>query len=128
MLLTACENISITCQLPLPASFPLFSFEYVNLDDGWSEPARQQGKLVANRAAFPSGIKALADYVHSKGLKLGIYGDAGALTCAGYAGSRGFEAVDAQTWAEWGEAWRQRQGGEYSRAGVGGTFWLCCLW
>lgn len=58
---------------------------------------------MANSAAFPSGIRALADYVHGKGLKLGIYGDAGALTCAGYAGSRGFEAVDAQTWAEWGE-------------------------
>ena len=50
---------------------------------------------------FPSGIRALADYVHGKGLKLGIYSDAGAKTCGGHAGSRGHEFQDAQTYAQW---------------------------
>jgi alpha-galactosidase len=77
---------------------------YLNLDDGWSERNRTaDGRLAAHRAKFPSGIKALADYVHGKGLKFGIYGDAGQLTCAKYPGSLGFEEVDAQTFAEWGE-------------------------
>ena len=62
-------------------------YEYLNVDDAWSEPARVDGRLVANRAAFPSGIKALADYVHAKGLKFGIYGDAGSHTCAGFPGT-----------------------------------------
>ena len=66
------------------------SYTYLNLDDGWSERKRgPDGRLVPNAAKFPSGIKLLADYVHSKGLKFGIYGDAGALTCAGYAGMVG---------------------------------------
>ena len=79
------------------------SYEYLNLDDGWSERERtKDGRLVGNRTAFPSGIKALADYVHAKGLKFGIYSDAGRLTCARYPGSLGYEAVDAQTFADWG--------------------------
>ena len=51
---------------------------------------------------FPTGIKGVADYVHGRGLKLGIYGDAGTKTCAGYPGSLGKEELDAQTWADWG--------------------------
>ncbi|KAL4458745.1 hypothetical protein ABPG75_013610 [Micractinium tetrahymenae] len=77
-------------------------YTYLNLDDAWSEKQRVGGKLVANKERFPSGIKALADYVHSKGLKFGIYGDAGTMTCALYPGSLGYEEVDAQTFAEWG--------------------------
>ena len=61
-------------------------YNYVNLDDAWSAPARQGGRLVADPQRFPSGIRALSDYVHARGLKFGIYGDAGALTCAGYPG------------------------------------------
>ncbi|CAN7005097.1 unnamed protein product [Brassica rapa subsp. trilocularis] len=53
-------------------------YNYVNIDDCWAELARdQKGNLVPKKSTFPSGIKALADYVHSKGLKLGIYSDAG---------------------------------------------------
>lgn len=87
--------------LPSP---PCRSYEYINLDDGWSEKERDPlGRLVGNKLKFPSGIKALADYVHSKGLKFGIYSDAGSMTCAKYPGSLGYEAVDAQTFADWGE-------------------------
>ncbi|MEV6348219.1 glycoside hydrolase family 27 protein [Actinoplanes sp. NPDC051851] len=77
-------------------------YEYVNIDDCWSLPERRDGRLVADPAKFPDGIKPLADYLHRRGLKLGIYGDAGTLTCAGYPGSLGHEQVDADTWASWG--------------------------
>ncbi len=60
------------------------------------------GKIVADAKAFPSGIKALADYVHSKKLKFGIYSDAGSHTCQKRPGSIYFEKIDAKTYAEWG--------------------------
>ena len=60
-------------------------YEYVNIDDCWSEMERDANhRLVADKKRFPSGIKSLADYMHSKGLKLGIYGDVGNLTCQKY--------------------------------------------
>ncbi|KAK4841233.1 hypothetical protein QYF36_001162 [Acer negundo] len=79
-------------------------YKYVNLDDCWGESKRDfQGNLVANKTTFPSGIKALADYVHSKGLKLGIYADSGYRTCSGtMPGSLGHEEQDAMTFASWG--------------------------
>lgn len=55
-----------------------------------------------NMTAFPDGMKSVADYVHSKGLKLGIYSSAGSKTCAGYPGSLGYETQDATMYAEWG--------------------------
>ncbi|KAL6883499.1 hypothetical protein ACP4OV_010913 [Aristida adscensionis] len=79
-------------------------YTYVNIDDCWAEPKRDEmGNLVANKKTFPHGIKALADYVHSKGLKLGIYSDAGFQTCAkAQPGSLGHEQQDAKTFASWG--------------------------
>ncbi|WP_169789034.1 NPCBM/NEW2 domain-containing protein [Nonomuraea candida] len=78
-------------------------YQYVNIDDCWSLRERgPDGRLVPDPVKFPSGIKGVADYVHGKGLKLGIYGDAGTKTCAGYPGSLGHEELDAQTWADWG--------------------------
>ncbi|XP_059661624.1 alpha-galactosidase-like isoform X2 [Cornus florida] len=79
-------------------------YEYINLDDCWAELNRDsQGNLVPKASTFPSGIKALADYVHSKGLKLGIYSDAGNLTCSNtMPGSLGYEEQDAKTFASWG--------------------------
>ncbi len=60
-------------------------YEYVNIDDCWSEKERDANhRLVADKIRFPSGIKALVEYIHSKGLKFGIYGDIGPKTCAGY--------------------------------------------
>lgn len=73
------------------------------LDDGWPEANRTtDGYLVGSASRFPSGMKELGDYFHSQGLKFGIYSDAGAYTCAGWPGSRGYEEKDAQTWASWG--------------------------
>lgn len=77
-------------------------YEYINIDDCWQGERDARGYLTAHPERFPHGIKAVADYVHSKGLKIGIYSDAGNKTCAGYAGSRGFEYQDALTFAEWG--------------------------
>ncbi|KAA3488493.1 alpha-galactosidase-like [Gossypium australe] len=76
---------------------------YINLDDCWGELNRDsQGNLVPKASTFPSGIKALADYVHSKGLKLGIYSDAGTQTCSKtMPGSLGHEEQDAKTFALW---------------------------
>ena len=78
-------------------------YRYVNIDDCWLTHQRDaQGRLVPDPAKFPDGIKGTADYVHSKGLNLGIYEDAGTETCAGYPGSLGHEKIDAQTFADWG--------------------------
>ncbi|PIA35329.1 hypothetical protein AQUCO_03500017v1 [Aquilegia coerulea] len=79
-------------------------YHYVNIDDCWAELNRDdKGNLVAKKSTFPSGIKTLADYVHSKGLKLGIYSDAGYLTCSKtMPGSLGHEKQDAKTFASWG--------------------------
>ncbi|KAM3274605.1 hypothetical protein ACQJBY_043573 [Aegilops geniculata] len=79
-------------------------YEYVNLDDCWASHDRDsQGNLAANGTTFPSGMRALADYVHGKGLKLGVYGDAGLRTCSRLQpGSLGYEDQDARTLAAWG--------------------------
>ncbi len=78
-------------------------YQYINIDDCWSLTARDaSGNLQADPVKFPNGIKAVADYVHSKGLKFGIYGDRGSSTCAGYPGSYGHEVQDANTFAAWG--------------------------
>lgn len=79
-------------------------YKYVNIDDCWAESARDsKGNLVPKKSTFPSGIKALADYVHGKGLKIGIYSDAGYLTCSKtMPGSLGHEENDAKTFASWG--------------------------
>ena len=73
---------------------------YVNIDDTWEGPRDAQGNITTN-AKFPN-MRALADYVHSRGLKLGLYSSPGHLTCAGYSGSYGHEVQDARTFAGWG--------------------------
>ncbi|HED65301.1 MAG TPA: alpha-galactosidase [Planctomycetes bacterium] len=77
-----------------------FGFNTINIDDAWEGERDENGVLQPNEK-FPD-MRALADYVHSKGLHLGIYSSPGTLTCGGYAGSFGHEAIDAATWAEWG--------------------------
>lgn len=78
-------------------------YKYVNLDDGWIEKERgKDGKLVIRKDRFPDGMKALADYIHSKGLKAGIYLGCGATTWNGDAGTVGHEFEDAQDIADWG--------------------------
>ncbi|WP_037568812.1 glycoside hydrolase family 27 protein [Phaeacidiphilus oryzae] len=78
-------------------------YQYVNIDDCWMTKSRNaSGQLVPDPAKFPDGIAGTAAYVHSLGLKLGIYEDAGTATCAGYPGSLGHETTDAASFASWG--------------------------
>lgn len=75
-------------------------YVFVNIDDGWQGRRDEKGVLHPN-SKFPD-MKALADYVHAKGLKLGIYSSPGPITCTGYVGSHGYETQDARTFALWG--------------------------
>ena len=77
-------------------------YQYVVIDDCWQIARDEQGNIVADAKTFPGGIKALVDYVHSKGLKFGIYSDSGVRTCAGRPGSWGYEFQDARQYAAWG--------------------------
>ncbi|XP_031564497.1 alpha-N-acetylgalactosaminidase-like [Actinia tenebrosa] len=78
-------------------------YEFISIDDCYTEKNRDAaGNLLVNRTRFPSGIKALANYIHTRGLKLGVYGDYGVYTCAGYPGSISHMEQDAETFAGWG--------------------------
>ncbi len=78
-------------------------YEYVVIDDCWSLRRRgSHGRIIPDPKKFPSGMKALSDYIHERGLKFGMYSDAGTKTCAGYPGSFEHEFEDAETFAEWG--------------------------
>ena len=77
-------------------------FDYIFIDDGWQGGRDNKNNMIPDPKKFPSGMKALTDYVHSKGMKIGIYSDAAALTCAGYTASLYFEEQDAKTFANWG--------------------------
>lgn len=76
-------------------------YNYIFIDDGWQGGRDNKNNMIADPVKFPSGIKALAKYMHDRGLKLGIYSDAAQLTCAGYTASLGFEEQDAKTFAAW---------------------------
>lgn len=77
-------------------------YQYIVIDDCWHGERDKLGFIQPHPERFPSSIKALADYIHSKGLKFGIYSDAGWKTCGGRPGSRGHEYQDAMKYAEWG--------------------------
>lgn len=77
-------------------------YNYVILDDHWHGERDSDGNIQPNPERFPSGMKALGDYLHAKGLKFGIYSDAGTMTCGLCPGSKGYEYQDARTYAEWG--------------------------
>ncbi|GAA3817049.1 ricin-type beta-trefoil lectin domain protein [Sphaerisporangium flaviroseum] len=92
-----------TADVMVSSGMAAAGYKYVNIDDCWSTRSRNaSGDLVADPQKFPSGMKALADYVHGKGLKIGIYSSAGLTTCAGYPASLGNETRDANLWASWG--------------------------
>lgn len=76
-------------------------YEYIVIDDCWQIGRDENGYIIIDKEKFPSGIKALADYIHSKGLKFGIYSDAGTHTCGGRPGSKDYELKDAEKYAEW---------------------------
>jgi alpha-galactosidase len=78
-------------------------YKYIVIDDGWEAAERdEQGNLVPDPLKFPGGMKALGDYLHSKGFKFGIHNCAGTKTCAGLPGGRGHEFQDAESYASWG--------------------------
>ncbi|MBA3707162.1 MAG: glycoside hydrolase family 27 protein, partial [Bacteroidetes bacterium] len=78
-------------------------YEYIIIDDGWLTNIRDaNGNLQFNKSIFPNGIKSVADYIHSKGLKIGIYEDVGSQTCQGLPGSKGYEQKDMNLFASWG--------------------------
>ncbi|MBN1925409.1 MAG: glycoside hydrolase family 27 protein [Prolixibacteraceae bacterium] len=77
-------------------------YEYIVIDDCWQISRDEQGNIVPDPERFPSGMKALADYIHSLGLKFGIYSCAGSKTCQARPGSRGYQFQDARTYASWG--------------------------
>lgn len=77
-------------------------YSYVVIDDCWQTSRMPDGTIFASSRTFPSGIPALAEYVHARGLKLGLYTDVGRYTCQGRPGSLGYEFQDATTYAAWG--------------------------
>jgi alpha-galactosidase len=77
-------------------------YQYIVIDDCWQGDRDAEGRITADKAKFPSGIEALAAYVHMRGLKFGLYSDAGTKTCGGRPGSRGHEYQDALQYARWG--------------------------
>jgi len=77
-------------------------YEYIVIDDCWQVGRDASGEIIIDSLKFPHGMKYLADYIHGKGLKFGIYSDAGTYTCGGRPGSKGYEYKDAETYARWG--------------------------
>ncbi len=77
-------------------------YEYIVIDDCWQVGRDEQGNIQVDSVRFPNGMKVLADYIHGKGLKLGIYSCAGSYTCQGRPGSRGYQFQDARQYAAWG--------------------------
>lgn len=77
-------------------------YEYIVIDDCWQVARDENGEIIVDKERFPHGMKYLADYIHSKGLKFGIYSCAGTLTCQKRPGGRGHEFQDARTYAKWG--------------------------
>lgn len=92
-----------TADMLVSEGYAKAGYEYVIIDDCWLEKERDNKtqKLVEDRERFPSGLKALADYIHNKGLKFGLYQDYGTLTCAGYPGVINHMELDTQTFADW---------------------------
>jgi alpha-galactosidase len=94
------KDIRDTADLLVSTGMRDAGYVYVNIDDTWEGDRDARGRITSN-SKFPN-MKALSDYVHSKGLKLGIYSSPGATTCARFAGSLDHEEQDAVTYAEWG--------------------------
>lgn len=96
------QLIRETADAMVEGGFRDAGYEYIFIDDLWQGGRDCQNNIIPDPEKFPNGMKALADYVHSKGLKLGIYSDAAQLTCGGWTASLGFEEQDARTFASWG--------------------------
>lgn len=92
-----------TADIMVSSGMAAAGYNYIVLDDGWMTRERDaNGDLIPDPVKFPGGMKAVIDYVHSKGLKFGLYNCAGTQTCAGYPGTRGYEYQDARFYAKLG--------------------------
>lgn len=97
------KMVKETADIMVSSGLAAAGYNYIVLDDGWMAKDRDEnGNLVADSAKFPSGMEHLIEYVHSKGLKFGLYNCAGTKTCAGYPGTRGYEYQDARFYAKLG--------------------------
>jgi alpha-galactosidase len=98
------DSVRQTADALASMGFRELGYEYIVIDDCWSRKSGRDsnGDLVPDPDKFPNGMKALADYVHNLGFKIGIYSDAADLTCGSHPGSYGFEDQDANLWASWG--------------------------
>jgi alpha-galactosidase len=97
------EMIKKMTDIIVSSSMKDAGYEYIVIDDGWEALSRDSlGNLIPDPQKFPSGMKALGDYIHSKGLKFGIHNCAGTKTCSGFPGGRGHEFQDARSYASWG--------------------------
>ncbi len=98
------DLVKNTANIMVSSGMKAAGYTYLVLDDGWMTMERDSvtGNLIPDPQKFPHGMKALADYVHSKGLKFGLYNCAGTKTCAGYPGTRGYEYQDARFYASAG--------------------------
>src|SRR5436190_16611964 len=96
------ELIRQTSEAIIASGMKAAGYRYVNLDDCWMAETRGPGaELMPHPTKFPSGIRSLADYVHSRGLKFGLYAATGTATCALYPGSHGYFDRDSATFASW---------------------------
>jgi alpha-galactosidase len=95
-------NIMATADAMVRNGLDKLGYVYVNLDDCWAQGRFSNGTVYPDSSKFPGGMKALANYIHSKGLKFGVYTDRGTETCGKRPGSQDFEEIDAQTYAKWG--------------------------
>jgi alpha-galactosidase len=96
------KNIKEMADAMVSSGMAEAGYNLISIDEGWQGGRDKRNNLISDPEKFPSGIKALADYVHGKGLKLIVYSDAAQLTCAGNTASYGFEQQDANTFASWG--------------------------
>lgn len=98
------ELVKQTADIIVSSGMKDAGYQYIVLDDGWmvKDHRDENGNLIPDPVKFPSGMKALIDYVHAKGLKFGLYNCAGTNTCAGYPGTRGYEYQDAKFYASLG--------------------------
>jgi alpha-galactosidase len=96
------DDIMLAAKSIVDQGLNKLGYVYVNMDDCWAQGRNSTKVVYPDPTTFPNGIKPVADYVHSLGLKFGIYTDRGTQTCAGRPGSLNYEAIDAQTYASWG--------------------------
>lgn len=96
------ELIKATADQVIEMGLDKIGYNHVNLDDCWMQEKRYENGHVKISEEFPSGMKHLADYMHSVGLKFGLYSSAGVMTCEKRAGGLGYETEDAEDYAAWG--------------------------